>query len=210
VSHISIEESSIINYIKPMDAGENKYFRYLNDTLPVERGVQRLREIIVYISKKSEMDSHFGAVKLNKILYHSDFRMFERFGHPLTGCKYFKLQNGPAPRSLFPIREELINEGALRLEKRQLGRGYTQDRTIALREPVLSHFSADEIAVVDEVIAELWDQTAREVSDASHDVRWRILELKDPIPYEFAYIDNKPVSAEENSRTRELANRFGW
>jgi hypothetical protein len=41
--------------------------------VPLERALQRLRELIVYISEKSEHDQYYGATKLNKILYHSDF-----------------------------------------------------------------------------------------------------------------------------------------
>jgi hypothetical protein len=178
--------------------------------VPVDRARQRFRELIVYVSAKSAGDPYFGAVKLNKILYHSDFRAFERFGVPLTGLRYFKLRAGPAPRALRPVRQELIDEGAIRLDVIKIGDDLEQHRTIALRPPVLSHFTQDELDLVDEVIAELRSQTATEVSDASHDVRWRVLQLRDDLPYEFAYLSSDPVLASDIQRTRELAERFGW
>lgn len=181
----------------------------LHYTIPVERSLQRFRELIVYISQKSANDPHFGATKLNKILYHSDFRAFERFGVPLTGMPYFKLPAGPAPKNLIPVRRALINERAIEIHKVQVG-PYEQDRTVALREPVLSHFSADELQLVDEVVGELWSQTAGEVSDASHDIRWRVLNLRDLLPYEFAFLSNEAVTPREIERTAELAQRFGW
>ncbi len=184
--------------------------RFINETFPVERGTQRFRELIVYISKRCERDASFGAGKLNKILYHADFRAFERFGIPITGVRYQRLPQGPAPKSLPVIRRQLQEEGVIELVKVDLGQGYEQHRTIAKREPIMRFFTADEIAVVDEVIAELWSQTARDVSDASHDVRWRVLQHKDPVPYEFAYLSDEPVSESEEARTRELANKFGW
>jgi len=183
---------------------------HLHETFSVERGTQRFRELIVYISKKCAHDLNFGATKLNKIMYYSDFRAFERFGIPLTGMRYFRLRKGPAPRALVPTRNELAQEGAIEIEKRSLPGNYEQHRTIALREPILDFFTKDEIALVDEVIDELWDQTATEVSDASHDVRWRVLQHKDPLPYEFAFLSNEPVSDVENQRTRELARELGW
>lgn len=185
-------------------------FSKLNQSFAVERGAQRFRELILYISKQCENDVHFGATKLNKILYYSDFIAFERFGSPLTGRVYFKLPQGPAPKPLLPVRKELEREGALRVEKREVAKGYVQERTIALREPVLSHFTPDEIALVDEVIKDLWSQTATEVSDASHDVRWRILNMRDSMPYELAYLDSSGVSEEDNRRTSELASQLGW
>lgn len=178
--------------------------------VPVERSTQRFRELIVYISKKCEGDEYFGAVKLNKILYYSDFRAYERFGVPITGKSYFRLKNGPAPKALRPIRDALEAEGAIRVERRPLHNGYEQHRTVALREPFMEHFTADEVQVVDEVINELAGQNAKEVSDASHDVRWRVLQNKDGIPYEFAFLSNEPVSESDRKRTHELIDQHGW
>lgn len=177
---------------------------------PVERGAQRFRELIVYISNKCERDQYFGAIKLNKILYYSDFRAYERFGVSLTGRPYFRLKFGPAPRPLVIIQGELIEEGAIRLEQAPGPGGFEQKRTIALRAPVLEHFTGDELALVDQVIADLWNQTAAEVSDASHDIRWRVLEDRDGLPYEFAFLSNEFVTELDISRTRELASELGW
>lgn len=184
--------------------------RHLNETFDVERGVQRFRELIVYVSKKCQSDPNFGAVKLNKILYHSDFRAFERFGVPLTGVRYFKLKQGPAPKSLIPHRRNLIDEGAIRLDRVGIGTGWEQHRTVALREPIIDFFTPDEISIVDEVISELWTQNATEVSNASHDVRWRVLQERDSLPYEFAFLSDDSVSEAEDRRTRELAAELGW
>lgn len=177
---------------------------------PLERSAQRFRELIVYISRESAKDPNFGATKLNKILYHADFRAFERFGVPLTGVRYFRLPRGPAPRAMVPVRRELEREGALRIQKEMAPGGMELRRTIPLREPVLDHFTRDELLLVDEVITELWAQTATEVSDASHDVRWRTLEHKDGVPYEFAFLCDEPITEGEIERTRELAEAFGW
>ncbi len=188
----------------------NERASILHFAVPVERSAQRFRELIVYISNKCENDPHFGAVKLNKILYHSDFRAFERFGIPLTGVRYFRLPKGPAPRAMLPIRRELESEGAIRIDKVSVSGGLEQHRTVALRAPVLDHFTLDELLLVDQVIGELWSQNATEVSDASHDIRWRTLQHKDTIPYEFAFLSNEPLTREEIDRTNELAARFGW
>lgn len=188
-----------------MAEGENK----LHFAISVVRGAQRFRELIVYISEKCANDMYYGAVKLNKILYYSDFRAFERFGVPLTGVRYFRLPKGPAPAALLPIQGELIREGAIRIDIVKIG-GYDQKRTIALRKPVLQHFTDDELQLVDEVIGELWPQNATEVSDASHDIRWRTLKHKDFIPYEAAFLSDEPITESEIKRTAELAAEFGW
>lgn len=187
--------------------------RFLHETWDVERSAQRFRELIVYIAKACENDCWFGAIKLNKILYYSDFRAFERFGVPLTGVRYWRLPQGPAPKKLKHVERELIEEGAIRVEDIDLiypGRAYKQKRTIALRNPETRLFTSDEIALVDEVIRDLWHQNATEASNASHDVRWRVLQHKDPLPYEFAYLADYPVSESEERHIQELATRFGW
>lgn len=182
----------------------------LNFSVAVPRGAQRLRELIVYISQRCESDPWFGAIKLNKILYYADFRAFERFGIPLTGLPYFRLPLGPAPRVLLIFRQQLEEEGAIRIDRLPVGADKNQHRTVALRDPVLDHFTADEIGLVDQVISELWEQNATEVSDASHDIRWKVLNHKDDLPYEFAYLSNEPITHEEIARTEELAAEYGW
>lgn len=184
--------------------------KYLTFSYPVERGPQRFRELIIYIARKCESDTWFGATKLNKILYYSDFRAFEKFGMPLTGQSYFRLPKGPAPKALKVYQRQLLEEGAIRVDAVDLGFEKTQHRTIALRNPVLELFTNDEISLVDEVIAELWNQNGTEVSNASHDVRWKVLNDRDDIPYEFAFLSDEVISEEEIARTRELASEYGW
>lgn len=181
----------------------------LTFVFPLPRRQQRFRELILYIADKCRDAEFFGAVKLNKILYHSDFRAFRRFGVPVTGVGYFRLPHGPAPAALLPVRRDLEREGAITVERRPIG-NLMQDRVVPLRMPYVELFSRDELDLVDEVIRELWDQTAEQVSDASHDVVWRTRGHREPIPYEAAYLDTEPLSAHEIARTRELADELGW
>ncbi|AUH32727.1 Panacea domain-containing protein [Paracoccus tegillarcae] len=178
-------------------------------SFPVDQGARKLKELIVYISDRCADDNSFGAIMLNKILYHSDFRAFERTARPITGTQYFKLPQGPAPKALLPVRRELIDEGAITLQQVPIG-DYTQDRTIAHRKAALSLFSDDEIAIVDEVIEELRGMPAVEISEASHDVRWRALQMRDTMPYSYVALSNKAVTANEITRTEELKEKYNW
>ena len=187
----------------PKDGDQKLHFNF-----PVARGKQRFRELMIHVSQRSERDPYFGAIKLNKILYYSDFNAFKSLGQPITGMAYFRLKFGPAPQALIPIRRELIAEGAIKIEHVLIG-PFWQDRTIALREPILSYFAADELAIVDSVIADLWSQNATEVSDASHDVRWRTLRDKDYLPYEFAFLDGE-LTKEDIEETKRLAHDLKW
>jgi hypothetical protein len=87
----------------------------------VDHGEEKSRGLIVYIAHKTGDDPRFGDIKLNKVLYFADFRAYDELGQPITGARYQKLEWGPAPRALLPVRHELENDGAVRVTKRWAG-----------------------------------------------------------------------------------------
>lgn len=171
----------------------------------------KFRELIVYIAQKTADDSTWGDTKLNKVLYWADFFGFSHLGHPVTGARYQKLPNGPAPRALKPVREELVEEGAVQTEMKPAG-AVKRRRTTSLRDPDLSLFSSDELELVDSLIDQLWGKTAAEVSDLSHtqSVGWQIVDLYDDIPYETALVSMEPPSDDTLALGRKLAAERGW
>ncbi len=169
----------------------------------------KLGELILYISKKSAYDPHFGATKLNKILYFSDFIAYGRWGAAITDAEYQNLPKGPAPRRLIPVRDQLVKDGALAIQPVGLGTGYTQIRTVNLREPDLSVFRANDIALVDEVIEGLNSLNANNVSDLSHKlVGWKSTVVGDTINYATIFLSDEPLSEAEQKRARELSTEI--
>lgn len=181
----------------------------LTFSIPVPKGRQRFRELIVYIAERYQEAEYFGLAKLNKTLYCADFRAFERFGTPLTGMTYRALKQGPAPEALLPVRSDLVNEGAIKIEEHVVGND-VEHRVVSLRPAFLDLFTGDELALVDAVIKELWNQTADDVADTSHDVRWRTLKLGDRIPYEACFLSDAALTEDDLKRTRELADEHRW
>jgi hypothetical protein len=108
---------------------------------------EKLGELILYVSKKSAFDLYFGATKLNKILYFSDFFAYGNWGQSITGAEYQHLKLGPAPRRLQPVRQQLVLDGFLAIQYVQFSSGKKQTRTVNLREPNLSLFTARDIAL---------------------------------------------------------------
>lgn len=168
----------------------------------------KLKELILYISKKSENDPKFGAVKLNKILFYADFMMYFNRGKAITNQEYMKLDKGPVPRKLLPIRDELIaNKEAILQEKRYFK--FSQQRLIPLREPELDLFSGEEIAIVDEIIDILKDENAKSASDLSHQfLGWKAAKDKETIPYQTAYLSNEKLTDEEIEYGLKVAERL--
>src|SRR5437763_14359378 len=74
---------------------------------------QKFRELLLYISGKCATDPKFGATKLDKILFYSDFFAYANLGKPITGFAYQKLPTGPAARRLLPATKKMIRAGAI-------------------------------------------------------------------------------------------------
>ena len=157
---------------------------------------EKFRELLVYISRGSEDDPTFGAVKLNKILYYADFAAFRQFGKPITGATYRKLMEGPAPREMLTERRGLIQSGNAEIQQQVYFTG-VQHRLIAKRQPDRELFDPGELEIVDQVIHFFWGKTAKEVSDFSHqELGWAVARDREDIPYDTVWLSPGPLTQE--------------
>lgn len=169
---------------------------------------QKFRELVLFVAAESETDPHFGATKLNKILYFSDFHAFGLLGTPITGATYVRLDRGPAPRQMLPALREMEREGEIEREERRYFH-LQQKRVIARKAPDLSVFSEGELEIVRNVLAELRHMNASQVSALSHlDVGWQRTPPDGVISYGMVYISNRRPTAREIDEQRHfLANQ---
>ena len=167
--------------------------------------------MILYVSDKCSADPKYGSTKLNKILFYADFESFRHRGIPVTGAEYIRLEHGPGPKRMKPLREEMIVNGDLTIKKVPVY-DHTRDVPIALRKPDLNgHFTAEDIAVVDKVIEIVDEFDAGQLSRASHrGVPWQVIEEGKSIPYELIHVSNEAPTPRDVERTRELARKHGW
>jgi hypothetical protein len=153
----------------------------------------KFSEMVLYVAGRLTDDRSGGATKLNKVLYFADFAHVRRHGRSISGADYFKLENGPAPRRLVPVRQRLIAAGHAELVTEDF-LGYAMQRLVPRRAADLSGFDDAELATIDDVIADLASLTAKQVSDLSHeDPAWRHTELQATIPYELALVPKEQV-----------------
>ena len=154
---------------------------------------RRLGELMLYIADRCSNDEFLGAVKLNKLLYFTDFFAFANRRESITGAEYMSLPQGPVPRRLKYVREMMKADHSLVIRPRKVY-GYTQNQLIPLREPDLSLFSGWEIALVDQILDACRGKTAGAMSEASHDRVWEIAgTAKEPIPYEAVYVSSGAI-----------------
>ena len=174
----------------------------MKDTTRID---EKLRELILHICIRSEDDEAFGAVKLNKLLFFSDFLAYLRLGKAITGQNYQKLDHGPAPRRMLPILKRMEQQGTIRQRPNEFY-GLEQTRTIALEKPDLSKFTAEEIALVDTIVAHFRGKTACQVSDESHQfLGWEVAEKGETIPYPVALIGRRGPTEQDHKIAKELA-----
>lgn len=167
-------------------------------------GADKLRELVLYVCAASESDEAFGSVKLNKLLFYSDFLTYLRHGVSITGQEYQKLKNGPAPRLMLPLLNDMQTEGQVAMAERRYF-GHPQKRPVALREADLTKFSAQEIAVVNQVLRTFQRQNGTEISALSHNFSgWQFAEEGETIPYSSVLLHRRELTAQERQWAHDL------
>ena len=170
----------------------------------------KFKELILYIASRSECDPTFGAIKLNKTLFFADFFAYAHFGKSITGAEYIKLDHGPGPKLMAPIRDRMMEDNDIVVVSREHF-GYPQKRVVARRPPDLSEFTANEIALVDTVIDIGKDANAAELSALTHQMLgWQIAAYKAVIPYEAVFLSSESATAGDEQRAEELAVQYQW
>lgn len=179
---------------------------------------RKLAELILYVSAKCADDANFGAVKLNKILFQADSAAYVLLGKPITEADYAKHEHGPCPRNLIQIRDALeqAREIAVQRELRYLPSGWVDNmpmtRVVPLRDPDLTLFSSEEIALVGAVIDSNRGLSGRDLSEWTHGLPgWLTAEMFETISLDTIFVSNRREATDfEREHARELIQRYGW
>jgi len=167
-------------------------------------GTDKLRELVLYVCTASEGDEAFGSVKLNKLLFYSDFFSYLQHGVSITGQEYQKLKNGPAPRLMLPLLNDMTELEQLAIAERRYY-GHPQKKPVALREADLSRFSAQEIAIVSHVLRTFQNYNGMQISEFSHNVLgWQLAEEGETIPYSSVLLRRRELTAQERQWAHDL------
>jgi len=153
---------------------------------PVQFDRTKFRETVLFICTVCD-PARLGAVKLHKILYFSDMLRYAFEGHPLTGSTYRKRAHGPTSDHLLGMLRQLEREGAIRVRD-AVYFGFRKKEYIPSTSPNLTLFSPDEIALIRDVsdfVAN--DNTAKTISDLSHNQAWELAEFGEELPYYTAF-----------------------
>lgn len=160
---------------------------------------EKFKQVLHYIISRVGTLDNVGKTVLYKMLYFSDFDYYELNETPITGERYFKLVNGPAPSEFDLIMPELEKEEKVRKIDTEY-KGLRQIKFISLCEPNLSLLNANELKIIEKVISKLSNMTASQVSSYSHeDMPWKATEDKGEIDYELVFYRSPAFSVTEEN-----------
>lgn len=154
----------------------------------------KFAQLLLYVTWRSGRDPLFGSRKLNKILYWSDFLHYATYGESITGAEYVRREHGPAPAKLVPVRDRLIHKRELGMRRKVMPDGHIQKRVTRSHRPNVDLLSSEEIALVEEVLDQLWDKDGDYTSAMSHRLSgWNSVKDGETIPYASVFIPEKPL-----------------
>jgi transcriptional regulator with XRE-family HTH domain len=156
--------------------------------------IEKFRNVLLYILEQCAGKPNVGETVLHKLLYFCDFNYYELYEEHLTGVKYKKLSFGPAPYNFESMLIDMIDRGELQQIKTSY-HSMPQIRYLPLKEADLKTFSAAAMEVIDRVIIQYSNSTAKMISEiAQNDKPWRATEENEPIDYELAFYRRPPYS----------------
>jgi transcriptional regulator with XRE-family HTH domain len=157
--------------------------------------VDKFKQVLLYVLERCAGKPNVGETVLNKLLYFIEFNYYERYEEHFIGATFKKLQFGPVPVNMDKILNQMEADGQVKMFKTDYY-GLLQKRFFPLDKPDLKNLNAREIEVVDQVLNQFIDFSARAISEYSHkDMPWKATNEGEVINYELAFYREPPFSA---------------
>ena len=149
----------------------------------------KFHELVVHSAHLMADDPTASLIRINKILYYSDFAAYRELGRPITGACYRKYHEGPAPDYMPICLDKLAASTRAHQETYHHVLG---DFNILKADPSrpadLSIFTPEELHYVNQAAQYLTGKTPTEVITlSSMEAGWLEAEYFDHIPYEKAW-----------------------
>jgi hypothetical protein len=182
----------------------------LHFEFPLPNREHRFSQLILFIAERCKSDPTFSAIKLNKILFYSDFEAYARLGTPITGVAYQKLRYGPAAKAMPRILDEMQQDKLIRIVRQTVRGAAARELVVPIRPPANPIFDREQIDIVEQYIRLFWKQSATWVSKYSHGMAWKLAQLNELIPYDAVFISDAPITQAEVDHVKKLATEYGW
>ncbi len=151
-----------------------------------QKNLKKFKEVLLYILNKVGSKPNIGETVLYKLLYFIDFDYYEKYEEQILGATYIKNHHGPTPKEFIKIVKDMEGKDLHKVKDKYYK--YPQTKYLPLREPDLSSLTAKEIKLIDQVITNLGEKNATQISEYSHgDVPWIVTEEGKIIEYESVF-----------------------
>lgn len=150
------------------------------------KNIRKFREVLLYILSKVSAKPNIGETVICKLLYFIDFNYYEKYEEQLVGATYIKNHYGPTPIEF----QEIVTSVYFQRE---------QKKYLPCRQPDLAVLNAQEVKLIDEVLAKFSDMNAKTISEYSHgDVPWIVTPNNRAIDYESVFYRTPNYSVRES------------
>jgi hypothetical protein len=147
----------------------------------------KLRAVILHTCQSCPPE-RLGAVKLHKVLYFLDMIHYAQSGSSVTGATYVKRPFGPTCSQLLRTLREMESEGSLEIREADYY-GLRKKEYIAVSPPEAAILNDSERDLLNDVIDFVCQRnSARTISDYSHQTPWEMAEFGEEIPYHSSYL----------------------
>lgn len=125
------------------------------------------------LSKIAKVISYFSThtdtykTKINKLLFYTDFLMYKRTAHSMTGITYKAIPYGPVPAEYDKLYIKLADDNKINIVPIAFNDGNYGEKIVG-SENSFNDFSKIELEVLSSVINQFKTSTTKEVVDLSH------------------------------------------
>jgi uncharacterized phage-associated protein len=124
--------------------------------------LEKFANMVIYLIQAADFQ-----VRLNKLLFYSDFLSYKNSGYSISGCNYKAIQMGPVPNQYGTIFDYLKQSQYIDEKPIPYKNDYIE-KLIPLKHFNKSLFTEKEINCLDSVIRKLKNKSKKEIVDLSH------------------------------------------
>jgi transcriptional regulator with XRE-family HTH domain len=162
-----------------------------------QKRIDKFKQVLLYITQKVGSKPNVGMTVLYKLLYFIDFDYYEKYEDQLMGLTYFKNTHGPTPREFVKVVNEMKDKGEITEIKNKYF-SHDQKKFLPIKEADLSKLSAQELEMIDDVLARYSNKSGKELSELSHmDIPWACAENGEDLKYEHVFYRSDKFSVTE-------------
>lgn len=174
----------------------------------IEFNEDKFEQLILYIAKRLPPEAALGRVKLAKLLMHSDFTAYVRLGRSITGATYVKAEFGHLALEQDSVEGRLEHRKRLAVVEEDYY-GKKLKHITAQRDPDMTDFSEDEIAIIEGALRLYGHESASYLSALSHrEIGWIVADENEEIPYDSIFL-RRPTEA-QLTHAALVADEHGW